>query len=127
MFINYKKLAKEIVNQISYDEKRNIADSIAHEISEVIKNDDVILDQIKYELNTTEYDYNTGTYRERRLQDFVSEKVATKLVHDVYELNKAEILKEVSGQGILNVLQEQLQESAKQHVLDYITKPMRKE
>lgn len=126
MFKTTDKLAKEIVKNLSYSNQKEISNRVADKIAETILNDTKLLKEIQENLTVEYYDQRTGYYNNKPIKDYVGEKVAEKLVQDVYELNKAEILKEVSSQGILNLLQEQLQESAKQHVLDYITKPINK-
>jgi hypothetical protein len=126
-FINYEKITNLVYDKIKRNlltesDKKRIMDRVADRIADEYLKDGLTLKDISENLYVEEYSQYIGTGTRRiSIGDFVGKKVSEKLVDDVYELNRAEVLKEVSGQGILQLLQEKLQESAKQQVLDYVS------
>lgn len=127
MFINYKKLAKEL-NYGKFKEEvvNKVADIIANKIIDngITEN---ILDKltIKIERYDNRFGHNGYDYDVKPLNEFIAEKVANRLIPDVYDLQKAEVLRDVHKEGVLNILHSKLEEQAKQHVLDFINPPLK--
>ena len=125
MFINYEKLANKILSNNEFRE--TLTRQVAINIGDHINESTDFVEYVKNNLYIEErgnYDRHYGIPIITRIDmlSYVSERVAERLVPDVYDLNKAEILKEVSSKGILNLLQEKLEEKARQHVLQFISK-----
>lgn len=114
MFINYKKLAKEINHN-------NLTEKVAELIANQILSDEKFVEDIVKNLEVR-YSDNIYTYiKSKPLKSYVADEVAQKLIPEVYALKRAEVLKEISSQGILNILQSNLETQAKQHLLNFIT------
>jgi hypothetical protein len=123
MFLNYDKIVRKLV------ENNVVIEMIANKTSELIAkkicdNEDFVKGIAEsLTISSYEYDNLNGKYytKEVDLTHYVGEKVAGKLIPDVYELQKAQVLQEVHKEGVLNILHSKLEEKAKQHVLDFIT------
>lgn len=121
--IDYEKLAKAILRESEGYKLQNevfneVRDYIIENIIKHTNVDDIVSRlRINYE---NHYGYK-GSYS---LDQGVANRVADKLVNDVYDLQKAEVLKNVHSEGVLNILHSKLEDQAKQHVLDFITKPV---
>lgn len=122
MFINYEKLADKL---ISKDFKEELTKRVADIIANKIVKDSDIMQSIKDNLYVREISFDNtfgrGVNENIPLELYVGKKVAGKLIPDVYDLRKAEVLQNVHTEGILNILHKKLEEQAKQHVLDFIT------
>ena len=122
--INYDKLAKKILDSDIKDKVVRLTASI---LADKIMSNKESIDKIVESLYVEEPVYNNyssyGDSRRIPIELYIGTKVAERLVPDVYDMQKAEVLKEVSSEGVANLLRSKLEEQAKQHVLNFIAGP----
>jgi hypothetical protein len=132
MFIDYKKLSKQVVDDLTRNHSaisciaEKVADRILEKFStepehikELFNSDTLCVSKTVYNNSSFAGGYSTVKVP---LVEVLAEKAASMLEQDVYKLNKADILKQVHSEGIMNILHKKLEDQAKQHVLDFITK-----
>lgn len=113
MFINYKKLARELFKE--YIELERINAVISEKIA------DHILKSIDpKEYLDTAYIRNHYGYITTPMKEYVAEKIANKLVEDLYELKKAQVLKEMSKKDLTTIVSEKFEKAAKEHLEKFI-------
>jgi len=114
---NYRKLAKELLEDYFF--KQELTKKLGNIIvDKIIDNDKLVRD-----VSNGLFIYD-GFDRRRDIKDVVAERVVAKLVDDVYDLQKAEVLRDISAEGMTNLLRKSIEDKAKEHVRDFINKPV---
>jgi len=117
MFINYKKLAKEIMLQ----SKEEIIKEVARNVADVIVSDKDKVRGIMDGLYVFEYNPNGyGDRHKKTLENHIGEYVASKLTDEVYEMKRAEILSEFKKENLLELMSNKLNNQAKKAVENFI-------